>query len=112
LTSPQVILSIIMLAAMVYMVIIPLYRMVRITITYSEKDLRYAEDAVVGAWTAFHWIRMMSGRIGQIMLYQPMMHSMVVSLGATLLSLGIGGSLPWPGRWHSTTVPLEVYRGY
>ena len=38
LTSPQVILSIIMLAAMIYMVIIPLYRMVRITITFSEKD--------------------------------------------------------------------------
>ena len=95
LTSPQVILSIIMLAAMIYMVIIPLYRMVRITITYSEKDLRYAKDAVMGAWTAFHWIRMMTGKIGQIMLYQPMLHSMTVSLGATLLSLGIGGSLAW-----------------
>ena len=95
LTSPHVILSIIMLAAMVYMVIIPLYRMVRITITYSEKDLRYAKDAVVGAWTAFHWIRMLTGKIGHIMMYQPMLHSMVVSLGATLLSLSIGGSLAW-----------------
>ena len=95
LTSPQVILSIIMLAAMFYMVIIPLYRMVRITITYSEKDLRYAQDAVVGAWTAFHWIRMLTGKIGKIMMYQPMLHSMTVSLGATLLSLAIGGSLAW-----------------
>jgi iron(III) transport system permease protein len=95
LTSPQVILSIIMLAAMFYMVIIPLYRMVRITITYSEKDLRYAKEAVVGAWTAFHWIRMMTGKIGNIMMYQPMLHSMTVALGATLLSLAIGGSLAW-----------------
>src|SRR5574339_496901 len=73
LTSPQVILSIIMLAAMVYMVIIPLYRMVRITLTYSEKDLRYAHDAVIGAWTFFHWIRMLTGKIGHIMMYQPML---------------------------------------
>jgi iron(III) transport system permease protein len=105
LTSPQVILSLIMLAAMVYMVIIPLYRMAMTTITYSEKDLRYAHDAVVGNLTLFHWIRMLTGKIGHIMMYQSLIHSMVVSLGATMLSLLIGGALAWlvvrtdmPGR--------------
>ncbi len=51
LTTPQVFLSLIMLVVMFYMVIIPLYRMVITTITFSENDLRYAPDAVVGQLT-------------------------------------------------------------
>lgn len=40
LTSPQVILSLIMLAVMFYMVIIPLYRMLLTTLTVQSSDQR------------------------------------------------------------------------
>ena len=43
-TTPHVILSIIMLAVMFYMVIIPLYRMLMTTITVSDSDLRVIKD--------------------------------------------------------------------
>jgi iron(III) transport system permease protein len=95
LTSPQVVLSLIMLFVMFYMVIIPLYRMVMTTVTYSEKDKRYAPDAVTGELTTFHWVRMLTGKIGKIMAYQPLAHSVTVSLGATLLAFTIGGGLAW-----------------
>jgi iron(III) transport system permease protein len=105
LTSPQVVLSLIMLAVMFYMVIIPLFRMVRTTVTFSENDRRYARDAVTGQLTTFHWIRMLTGQVGKVMAYQPLVHSVTVSLGATLLSFAIGGALAWmvirtdmPGR--------------
>ena len=105
LTSPQVVLSIIMLAAMFYMVIVPLYRMVMTTITFSENDVRYAQGAVTGDWTLFHWLRMLNSKVSKIMMYEPLLHSITISLGATMLSLAIGGSLAWmvirtdmPGR--------------
>src|SRR6185369_9009530 len=79
LTTPQVILSLIMLVVMFYMVIIPLFRMLQTTVTFSEKDLRYAPDAVVGQLTTFHWLRMLTGKIAKIMAYQPLMHSVTVS---------------------------------
>ena len=105
LTSPQVFLALIMLAVMFYMVIVPLYRMIMTTITYSENDLRYARDAVVGDFTLFHWMRMLTTKIGMLMTIQPLMHSLTISLGATGLAFLIGGSLAWlvvrtdlPGR--------------
>ncbi len=105
LTSPQVILSLIMLAVMFYMVIIPLYRMLSTTITYSENDLRYAQGAEVGHLTIFHWARMLASKISVIMTYKPLLHSITISLGATMLSLTIGGIMAWlvvrtdmPGR--------------
>ncbi len=103
--SPHVFLALIMLILLFYMVIIPLYRMIMSTITFSENDLRYAKDAVVGDFTTFHWMRMLTTKIAKIMTFQPLMHSLTVSMGATLLAFTIGGSLAWlvvrtdlPGR--------------
>lgn len=104
-TTPHVILSLVMLFLMFYMVIIPLYRMLITTVTFSENDLRYARDAVIGQITPFHWLRMLSSKISMIMTYEPLLHSLTVSMGATLLSFTIGGAMAWmvvrtdmPGR--------------
>ena len=71
LSSPHVILSIIMLILMFYMVIIPFFRMVMTTITYSDNDIRYAKDAVPGEFTSFHWMRMLTTKIGVVMTLDP-----------------------------------------
>ena len=105
LTTPHVVLSLIMIAVMFYLVIIPLYRMVITTITVSDIDLRAIKDANVGDFTLYHWVRMLTGKIGWLMTYEPLIHSLVVALGATFLSLAIGGLMAWlvcrtdvPGR--------------
>ena len=51
LSSPHVVLSLIMLAVMVYMVIIPLYRMIITTFSVQEMDLRALPGAEVGDQT-------------------------------------------------------------
>lgn len=94
-TSPHVVLSLIMLAVMIYMVIIPLVRMVTTTVTFSENDIRYAPGAVAGEFTWFHWLRMLTSQISRIMTYEPLLHSLTISLGATFLSFTIGGAMAW-----------------
>lgn len=105
LSTPHIILSIIMLAVMFYMVIIPLYRMVVTTLTVQEMDLRVLKDAELGNFTLYHWIRMLTGKIARIMTFEPLLHSLTISLGATFLALTIGGLMAWlvvrtdvPGR--------------
>jgi iron(III) transport system permease protein len=105
LTSIRVVLSLIMLALMFVMVIIPLYKLVETTVTWQAHDLTRVPDAVVGELTIFHWVRMLTGIIGKIYTYTPLQHSMIIAVGSTLLALLIGGSLAWlvvrtdmPGR--------------
>jgi len=95
LSSPHVVLSIIMLAVMIYMVIIPLYRMLVTTFTVQEIDLRALRDVELGDFTFYHWIRMLTGKIAEIMTYEPLVHSLTISLGATFLALFIGGIMAW-----------------
>jgi len=105
LTSTHVLLSLIMLVVMFYMVIIPVYRMVETTLTWQPHDLTREPGAKVGAFTLFHYARMLTGTFGKLYLYTPLAHSMTIAIGATLLALVIGGSLAWlvvrtdmPGR--------------
>jgi iron(III) transport system permease protein len=98
-------LSLIMLVLMYFMIIVPLFRMVQTTVTWQSHDLTRVPDAVVGELTIFHYVRMLTGTLSKIYLYAPLQHSFVVSIGATLLALVIGGSLAWlvirtdmPGR--------------
>jgi len=105
LTSTQVILSLIMLAVMFYMVLVPLYRLVMTSLTWSQHDLTINPGAVVGKFTLYHYIRMLSVVIANIFTYIPLQHSLTVSVCSTLLALLIGGGLAWlvvrtdmPGR--------------
>lgn len=95
LTTPHVVLSIIMLIVMFYMVIIPLYRMVMTTVTVSESDLRVIKDGTIGDFTWYHWLRMLTSKIAKIMTYEPLLHSLTISFGATILALTIGGLMAW-----------------
>lgn len=95
LTSARVILSLIMLAVMFFLVIVPLYRMVATTVTFQDKDLSRVPTAEIGALTPFHYIRMFTSQMAKPYLYDPLVHSLIISFGATGLAFLIGGLLAW-----------------
>src|SRR5512133_2681257 len=95
LTDPKVALALIMLALMIYLIIIPLYRMLVTTVTFQAKDLITHPNAVEGQFTLYHWGRMLSSKISAIMLYAPLQHSLVVSVGATAIALILGCFMAW-----------------
>ncbi len=105
LTSPRVVMGLFMLVLMVYLILVPLYRMLETTLTYQDKDVHYVSDAVVGELTLFHWVRMLTGELAEVMTFEPLQHSLIISIGATLLALLIGSAMAWmvvrtdmPGR--------------
>ena len=116
LTSPRVFLSLIMLVIMFYMVIVPLYRMFETTLTYQEKDKFRVPDAQIGSFTLFHYIRMFNSQMSKPYLYDPLVHSLIISFGATGLAFLLGGLLAWlcirtdmPGRKLINQLALLPY---
>jgi iron(III) transport system permease protein len=116
LTSPKVVLALILLALMIYLIIIPLYRMVVTTLTFQEKDIITHPDAVVGQFTLYHWGRMLISKISMIMLYTPLWNSLVVSTGATVIAMFLGCLMAWfvvrtdmPGRKIINVLAIVPY---
>lgn len=95
LTSPKVVLALIMLALMIYLIVVPLYRMVSTTVTFQEKDLVTNPGAVEGGLTLYHWVRVLASKISTIMLYDPLQHSLLVAAGATLIAMALGCLMAW-----------------
>ncbi len=105
LTSVKVVLSVIMLTLLTYLVLVPLFRMLQATVTYQDRDVHSVPDAVVGQLTIYHWVRTLTEPISEVLTWAPLQHSLVISVGATLLALLIGSAMAWmvirtdmPGR--------------
>jgi iron(III) transport system permease protein len=116
LTTPHVLLSLVMLVLMFFMVVIPLYQLLRTTAVWGPTDIPRHPEAVEGQLTVYHYVRMMTGRLAQIYTYAPLQHSLVVGIGSTLLALLIGGTLAWlvvrtdmPGRKLVNQLALVPY---
>jgi iron(III) transport system permease protein len=115
-SSPRVILSLIMLALMFVMVVIPLYQLIATTFRWGPTDIPQHPEAVEGGFTFFHYVRMLTGRLSLIYTFAPLQHSVVVAIGSTLLALVIGGALAWlvvrtdlPGRLLITELAVFPY---
>jgi iron(III) transport system permease protein len=116
LTQPHVLLSLIMLVVLFYMVVIPLYRMVYTTFTLQSRDVNRFPGAAIGDFSLFHYVRMLTGDLGKIFMYDPLKHSFTIAIGSTLVALLIGGSLAWlvvrtdmPGRKLVNSLALIPY---
>ncbi len=116
LTSAKVVMALFMLVLMVYLILLPLYRMVETSVTYQDRDIHLDPNAVTGQLTLFHWVRMLTGEVAEVLTYAPLQHSLVISIGATLLALIIGSALAWmvirtdmPGRNIINTLATVPY---
>ncbi|MDI6772488.1 MAG: iron ABC transporter permease [bacterium] len=104
-TTPRILLSLVLCALLIYLVGVPLLRIAWATITWHPEDARVARGFEEGALTMFHWKRTFLGTVSNELVYRPFLNTVVTSAGATLLALLIGCPLAWlltrtdlPGR--------------
>ena len=71
LLAPHTLLSIILGALLIYLVAIPLLRIVWATITWQAEDARLARGFEEGAFTLFHWQRTFLGVVSNELVYTP-----------------------------------------
>ena len=117
-TSLQFILSILLLVALVYLILVPLFNLAWATLTWGEGDHRLSPEAAPGEFTLAHWQRVLTGRLSKTLLLEPLSHTLVVGISASVLALIVGGVLAWlvtrtdlPARgWLRTVLILPKER--
>ncbi len=104
-TTPRILLSLVLCTLLIYLVGVPLLRIAWATVTWHPEDARVARGFEEGAFTLFHWKRTFLGVVSNELVYRPFLNTVVTSAGATLLALLIGCPLAWlltrtdlPGR--------------
>ena len=94
-TSPQFLVSLALLAVLVYLVLVPLVQLIWRTVTWGEGDRRLSPAAVEGEITGFHWTEALFGPSSNAMLFEPLANSLFTGLFAAVFALLLGGILAW-----------------
>lgn len=95
LQTPYKVAGAVLIILLAYFIIGPLVTMIQTTLTWQSEDLRYAPGVSPGTLTLFHWSRVLFGRTSASMLWKPLMNTMAISVGVSVLALAIGGVLAW-----------------
>ncbi|MCK4681734.1 iron ABC transporter permease, partial [Candidatus Bipolaricaulota bacterium] len=95
LTTPRVVLSLLILAILTVFVVMPFTRLVRDTLVWQGTDIRISRDAQPGTFTTFHWERTFDSPLTKNLLILPLIHSLEVGVSVAVLALVIGGFLAW-----------------
>ena len=94
-SKPELILSILFIIVFSFLIIVPFLRMIYTTFTYQGYDLRLKRDAVEGAFTLFHYIRVFASDLTEAFLIKPLLHSLAVGFGVTVLAMILGSIFAW-----------------
>ena len=95
LTTPRVVLSLLLLALLAAFVVMPFGRLVHDTFVWQGTDERLSRDAQPGMFTPFHWERVFNSSLTKNLLIKPLMHSLEVGVSVAVLALVLGGGLAW-----------------
>jgi len=113
-TSPQFIISILLLIVLTYLVLVPLYGLVERTLVWDQSDTRMSQEIEPGELTLFHWKNVLGGRVAKPFFYKPLLNTLFTGSVAAGFALLLGGILSWfvtrtdlPGRgWLKTLLTL------
>ena len=113
-SSPQFILTVLLLCVLAYLVLAPLYGLVERTLLWNASDTRISRDIEPGTITVFHWKNIFSGRISSSFFYTPLLNTLLTGTIAALIAMFLGSILSWlvtrtdlPGRgWLKTLLTL------
>ena len=92
---PERMLAFFFLALLAFLVINPLFEIIRDSLVYQSYDLAYHPEAEEGSFTLFHFVRVFTGRLSRSLFYHPFVNSLMIGAGVTVLGVGIGTMLAW-----------------
>ncbi|NMB01742.1 MAG: iron ABC transporter permease [Firmicutes bacterium] len=93
--TPQTILSILFIAALIYLVLVPLIIMVQETFIVHPMERFQIPGSLPGDFTLSHWKRTFVDSSSYSFFYKPLLNTLIISTSLAVLSLLIGGALAW-----------------
>lgn len=94
--APHNILGLVLLLILAYLVLAPLWTLLKTTFTWQPTDMRIrGENVVVGEFTTYHWRRVLASNLSKAALWEPLKHTLVVAAGTVVMVVAIGGLLAW-----------------
>jgi iron(III) transport system permease protein len=114
LKKPQNLILIVLAVVLGYLIIVPLFSILADTFTVHLPEVRRIRGSVAGDFTTYHWRMVFASAGSWNLLYEPLINTMVCSLGPCAVSIVLGGGFAWfitrsDIRWKKTLSALCIF---
>ena len=92
---PHLILGLIFLTILGFLVLTPLFEIIKDSLSVQSYDIAYLPDAEIGEFTLFHYERVFTGPLSKALLINPLLNSLAIGLCVTFIGVSIGTVLAW-----------------
>jgi iron(III) transport system permease protein len=92
---PEKVWGMALLLALFVLVVIPLIFIVANSLIFDASGPRLVPGARVGQWTVFYWYRVLISSISKSIFLKPALHSLLIAVGMTAISLTLGSALAY-----------------
>lgn len=92
--EPTVLLGVLLIAALLYLVVAPL-----VAVLSDSTRVQYGDEGQAfqapGSTTSYYFWRVFRSPVARLLFWQPLLHTVVVALGVTIVAVVLGGSMAW-----------------
>ena len=92
---PHLILGLIFLIILGFLVLTPLFEIIKDSLSVQSYDIAYLPDAKIGEFTFFHYERVFAGPLSKALLINPLLNSLLIGICVTFIGVSIGTFLAW-----------------
>ncbi|MDR7428266.1 MAG: iron ABC transporter permease [Armatimonadota bacterium] len=92
--DPAVALGWILIGVLAYIVLVPVVMILTDVVRVQPGD-EIRTGAGVGTITSYYLIRVFVSRVSKVLFWEPLVHTLVIGLGVTVLAVIVGGVLGW-----------------
>ena len=113
LSKPYNILLILLLLSLTYLVVLPLFSIVKDAFVVHPSEKSRIGQAV-GSFTLYHWVRAFFSNYSKILIWTPLWHSLYTSVFTCVVAILIGGGFAWlvtrtDMMWKGTLTKLFIF---
>ena len=92
---PHLILGLFFLIILGFLVLTPLFEIIKDSLSVQSYDIAYLPDAKIGEFTFFHYERVFAGPLSKALLITPLLNSLLIGICVTFIGVSIGTFLAW-----------------
>lgn len=104
--EPYSVMFLILFLVLLFLIAVPLGEIIKESFQLSISDAK-RQGVEPGIFSLYYWKQLFASKISAKMLYQPLMHSLVIALCVSVLSVLIGGTAAW--LMVRTDLPLKKF---
>lgn len=112
-SKPYNVLLVFFLIVLTYLVVVPLFSIVKDTFIVHSSEKSRVHQAV-GTFTTYHWNRTFVSAYSKSLLYEPLLHSLICSVFACFVAILVGGGFAWlvtrsDLKWKKVLTKLFIF---